>query len=195
MCLCGHTYASVQSERRLLHRPPWGPSREPRVRAAVKSQEQTRFCTAASELRVRFRSAAARPSSSVRVPWCLRRPSRSDSCPSLLFPHLSPAQDFYQTAEPSPVSGGKGGPPGGLRCALYELPVCSFCVPLVPLLGALSSRDPVLIGERSPAVPSEWGVHMGLHPRAALTCSLPLPCCPESLCRHVDSVCPSVKCG
>lgn len=94
----------------------------------MKSQEQTRFCTAASELRARFRSAAARPSSSVRVPWCLRRPSRSDSCPSLLFPHLSPAQDFYQTAEPSPVSGGKG-----LQVASAALSMSSLCVLSVSL--------------------------------------------------------------
>ena len=38
------------------------------------------------------------------------------------------------------------------------------CVPLVLLRGALSSQDPVLIEERSPAVPSKWGVHRGSIP-------------------------------
>ena len=120
-----------RTNRALFTSPPlWGPSRELRVRTAVKNQEQTSslHCSL-TRLWVRFRSTATRPSLSIRVSWYLCRPSRSDACPLLLFPHLSPTQDFYQTAESPPVSGGKGGSPCGLRGALYELPVCSFLCP------------------------------------------------------------------
>lgn len=195
MCLCGHTYASVQSKHRLLHRPPWGPSREPRVRAAVKSQEQTCCCTAASQLQVRFRSA-------------LPVQARASVCPGVSAgpPAPTPAHRCYSpTCHQLRTSTRRRSPPqcqagrAVLQVASAALSMSSLCVLSVSLWflsqGALSSRDPVLIGERSPAVPSEWGVHMGLHPRAALTCSLPLTCCPASLCRHVNSMCPSVKWG
>lgn len=165
MCLCGRTYANVQLEHRLLHRPPWGPSRELRVRTAVKSQEQTSSsrCSPA-RLRMRFRPSA-RASAYPGVP-----PGPPAPLPAHCYysPHLSPAQDFYQTAWSSPGSGGEGGSPWGSRCALYELPVCSFPCPFGSSPGGALLRGSCSDGRGEPSRPLRMGCARGLHPRAAL---------------------------
>ena len=107
--------------------PLWGLSRELRVRTAVKNQEQTSssHCSL-TRLWVRFWSAAAHPSSSIRVSWCLcRPPSRSDACPLLLFP-LPRRQLRTSISRLSPPQFQEGR--ATLRAVSMALSMSSLCV-------------------------------------------------------------------